>query len=80
MNKLLLTDEENIAQVPNITYLVKDSKGFLILRESNKAQLKKVVGWIGSNLEHIEGRKMTPYYKLNLLEHEWQSILKEVGE
>lgn len=46
---------------------------------SFKAGVKEVAEWIKQRMEHITGEKMTPYWQMELLEHEWQSKLKEWG-
>jgi len=74
---LRLTDEENITQVPDICYLVKDSKGFRVLSKSNKAQLKKVVVVLDlvGNEENVNNEDIFVIpAKL------WQALLKEVED
>ena len=73
---ILLTDEENIVQVPDICYLVKDSKGFRILRKSNKAQLRRMERWLCEEFEYLTMSAET----LKLLNDIRQALLKEVGE
>lgn len=76
----LLTDEEAIAQVPDICYLVKGGKGFRILREANKAQAKKLVEWLEShngNKNCYQPEKLV--YGLVLLNRDWQALKKDLG-